>query len=170
MGALLSPALAVLALLAVSDRVRAQRTASPGAEEPARRAAGRVSAGRAAWEGTYTFQEGGGRTSGDTGMFVEHTVRVYRRGEELIADMDAAGFQVSVSLRCEAKAEGQRLNLYFESYREDNITEPYRRGQLLLSLERSTYRGKARILTYWAAYRPAFQAPKGGRVYFRKTG
>jgi hypothetical protein len=160
----------MLALLAVSDRVLAQRAASPGAEEPARRADGRVSAGRAAWEGTYTFQEGGGRTSGDTGMFIEHTIKVYRRGEELFADLDAAGFQVSISLRCVAKAEGDRLNLYFESYREDNITEPYRRGQLLLSLERSASRRKARILTYWAAYRPAYQRAKSGRVYFRKTG
>jgi hypothetical protein len=119
---------------------------------------------------TYVFQEGGGRTASGTGMFVEHTIKVYRRGEELIADVDAAGFQVSVSLRCAAQAVGTKLNIYFESYREDNITEPYRRGQLLLSLRRSTYRGKARILTYWAAYRPALQTARGGRVYFRKTG
>jgi hypothetical protein len=122
------------------------------------------------WVGTYIFQEGGGRTAGDTGMFVEHTVKVYRRGEGLVADVDAAGFQVSISLRCVAKAEGARINLYLESYREDNITEPYRKGQLLLSLGRSISRGKIRIVTYWAAYRPAFQTPKNGRVYFRKTG
>jgi hypothetical protein len=161
----ITPILAVLALLVLGNAVRAQRAARHGAEEAARQADG-----RAAWEGTYTFQEGGGRTAGDTGMFVEHTIKVLWRGEELIADVDAAGFQVSISLRCAAKAEGDRLNLYFESYREDNITEPYRRGQLLLSLRRSTYRGKARILTYWAAYRPAFQTARSGRVYFRKTG
>lgn len=103
-------------------------------------------------------------------MFVEHTIKVYRRGEDLIADVDAAGFRVSISLRCVAKAVGDRLNLYFESYREDNVTEPYRSGQLLLSLRRSTYRGKARILTYWAAYRPALRTARSGRVYFRKTG
>lgn len=168
MKAPIASAFAVLALLVLGGDVKAQSAARPGTGEGARR--GRISADRAAWEGTYTFQEGGGRTAGGAGMFVEHTISVYRRGEGLIADVDAAGFQVSVSLRCEAKAEGPRLNLYFESYREGNITEPYRRGQLLLSLERSTYRGKARILTYWAAYRPAFQTPKGGRVYFRKTG
>lgn len=122
------------------------------------------------WVGTYTFQEGGGRTARSTGMFVEHAIQVYRLGKQLLADVDAAGFQMSVSLRCVAKAEGNRLNLYFESYREDNITEPYQRGQLLLSLERSTSRGKTRILTYWAAYRPAFRAAKSGRIYFRKTG
>lgn len=121
------------------------------------------------WVGTYTFQEGGGRTAGGTGMFIEHTIKVYQQGENLIADVDAAGFQVSISLRCATKAEGDRLNLYFESYREDNVTEMYRRRQLLLSLERSTYRGKPRILTYWAAYRPALRTAKSGRVYFKKS-
>lgn len=159
--------LAVLSLLVLGGDVKALSAARPGTEGSAHQ--GRISSDRAAWEGTYTFQEGGGRTAGDTGMFVEHTVRVYRRDEKLIADVDAAGFQVSVSLRCVAKAEGRRLNLYFESYREDNITEPYRRGQLLLSLGRSTSRGRTRILTYWAAYRPAFQTAKSGQVYFRKT-
>jgi hypothetical protein len=166
----LTPTLVVLALLVLGGNVQAQIAARPGAGDPARGADGRASADRAAWEGTYTFQEGGGRTAGDTGMFVEHTIKVYRRGEGMVADVDAAGFQVSISLRCVAKAEGDRLNLYFESYREDNVTEPYRRGQLLLSLRHPTSRGKVRILTYWAAYRPAFRALRSGRVYFRKTG
>lgn len=170
MKARLTLTLAVLALTVLCRNVQAQSAARPDAEEPARRAERHASADGAAWEGTYTFNEGGGRTAGGAGMFVEHTIKVYRRGEGLIADVDAVGFQVSISLRCVAKAEGGRLNLYFESYREDNITEPYRRGQLLHSLGRSTFRGKVRILTYWAAYRPAFQTPKSGRVYFRKTG
>jgi hypothetical protein len=80
------------------------------------------------WEGTYVFQEGGDRTAGGTGMFVKHTIGLYRRGEGVIADVDASGFQVSVSLTCAVKAKGDRLNLYFESYREDNITEPYGGG------------------------------------------
>ena len=163
-------ALAVLALLVLSGDFRAQRVAGRRAEAPARQVNGHPSPNRAAWEGTYTFQESGGRTAGGTGMFVEHTIKVYRQDGELIADLDAAGFQVATSLRCVAKAEGDRLDLYFESYREENVTEPYRKGQLLLSLARSTYRGKTRTLTYWAAYRPSFRALRSGRVYFRKTG
>jgi hypothetical protein len=158
------PALLIAATLIASPSVgSAQKDKSLG-----NRSAAPVKA-ESSWEGSYTFQEGGGWSAGGTGMFVEHTIRVYWRREELIADVDAAGFQVSISLRCVARAEGDRLNLYFESYREDNITEPYRMGQLLLSLARSTFRGKARILTYWGAYRPAFQTARSGRVYFRKT-
>jgi Family of unknown function (DUF5991) len=160
----------VLTLLVLGGDLRAQRAAGRRADAPARQVSDHPSPNRAAWEGTYTFQEGGGRTAGGTGMFVEHTIKVYQRDGGLIADLDAAGFQVSTSLRCVAKAAGDRLDLYFESYREENVTEPYRKGQLLLSLARSTYHGKARILTYWAAYRPAFRALRSGRVYFRKTG
>lgn len=162
--------LAVLALLVLGGDLRAQRAAGRRAEAPARQVNGHASTNNAAWEGTYTFQEGGGRTAGGTGMFVEHTIKVYRRDGELKADLDAAGFQVSTSLRCVAKAKGDRLDIYFESYREDNVTEPYRKGQLLLSLARSTYPGKTLFLTYWAAYRPALRALRSGRVYFRKTG
>ncbi|MDQ3802752.1 MAG: DUF5991 domain-containing protein [Acidobacteriota bacterium] len=102
-------------------------------------------------------------------MAVEHTLVVYRRGGNLIADLDAAGFQTSVSLRCEAKVEGDRINFYFRSYREDNASEPYREGQLLLSLERDKTRGRPRLLTHWGAYQPAFGAGRSGRVSFRKT-
>jgi hypothetical protein len=124
---------------------------------------------QSAWEGTYTFQEGGGRTAGGTGEFVEHTVVVRREGDTLIADLDADGFQTSRSLRCSVKAEGDKLSLYFQSYREDNIFTPYKKGQLLLTLERSMAGGRNKLLTYWGAYQPALNAARGGRVYFKKT-
>ena len=154
-------------LIAVTFTVGASVVSAQKGKSPGNRSAAPAKA-ESSWEGSYTFQEGGGRTAGGIGIFVEHTIRVYWRREELIADVDAVGFQVSISLQCVARAEGDRLNLYFESYREDNITELYRRGQLLLSLVRSTSRGRTRLLTYWAAYRPAFQTARSGRVYFRK--
>jgi uncharacterized protein DUF5991 len=116
------------------------------------------------WEGTFLFQEGGGR-----GSFVEHTIKVYRQGSDLIADLDAAGFQTAVSLRCDAKVEGAKLNLYFRSYREENVGEPYRKGQLLLTLEKAGSGRRSRLLTDWGAYRPVFRRPKGAGVYFKKT-
>lgn len=125
-------------------------------------------AGRNAWEGTYSYEETRGRTNGDPGAFVEHTIKVYRRGDELIADVDAAGFQTAVSLRCGAEARGNKINFYFRGYREDNTFEPYRKGQLLLSRERSSAGGRPRLLTHWGAYQPALRAGRSGRVYFRK--
>jgi hypothetical protein len=118
---------------------------------------------RSSWEGSYLFQEGEG------GHFVEHKIKVYRLGGELVADLDAAGFQTAVSLRCDAKIQGAKLNLYFRSYREENIGEPYRKGQLLLSLETAGAGRRSRLLTSWGAYRPVFRRPKGPGVFFRKT-
>jgi hypothetical protein len=136
---------------------------------PPRASTSQIQTDQSAWEGTYTYQEGGGRTAGGTGEFVEHTLVIRRRGEELSADIDANGFQTSRSLRCSAKAEGDKLNLYFQGYREGNVFTPYQKGQLLLTLERSTVGGRPRVLTYWGAYQPAFSSARGGRVYFKKT-
>jgi hypothetical protein len=110
------------------------------------------------------FRRGGGR-----GSFVEHTIKVYRQGSHLVADLDAAGFQTAVSLRCDAKVEGAKLDLYFHSYRDETVGEPYRKGQLLLSLEKAKPGRRASLLTNWGAYRPVFRRPKGAGVYFRKT-
>lgn len=118
---------------------------------------------RSPWEGSYLFQEGEG------GQFVEHTIKVYRLKDELVADLDAGGSQTAVSLRCDAKVEGAKLNLFFRSYREENIGEPYRKGQFLLSLEKAGSGRRTKLLTNWGAYRPVFRRPKGAGVYFRKT-
>jgi len=116
------------------------------------------------WEGTYTFQESGG-----AGMSVQHTIAVYRQGDTLIADVDANGFQTSRSLRCSTKLEGDKLSLYFQSYREDSTFTQYRKGQFLLALARPTAGGRTRLLTYWGAYEPVLNQAKSGRVYFKKT-
>ncbi len=133
------------------------------------RAPRQTAPGHATWEGTYKFNESGGRTAAATSTTVEHTIVVYRRGGELVADVDAAGFQTSVSLTCDVKVEGDRISFYFRSYREDNVLASYRRGQLLFSLERTIVRGRPRLLTYWGAYRPGLGGGRSGRVYLRKT-
>lgn len=116
------------------------------------------------WEGTYTFQE-----RGSGGMVVQHIIVVYRQGDSLVADIDANGFQTSRSLRCSTKLEGDKLSLYFQSYRADNTFTPYRKGQFLLALASSTAGGRTRLLTYWGAYESALNQAKSGRGYFKKT-
>jgi hypothetical protein len=152
-----------LTLLVAAALTVAPATAQRAPREGGNPGAARAADSRTSWEGSYLFQEGEG------GQFVEHTIKVYRVGEELVADLDAAGFQTAVSLRCDAKAEGTKLDLYFRSYREENVGEPYRKGQLLLSLETSGASKRSRLLTTWGAYRPVFRRPKGPGVYFKKT-
>lgn len=154
-------ALALVALCVTLWLAAAARESGPAAKPVSNSQAEGES--RSPWEGSYLFQEGEG------GHFVEHTLKVYRLDGKLVADLDAAGFQTAVSLRCDAKGEGAKLNLYFRSYRKENIGEPYRKGQLLLSLATAGAGRRQRLLTYWGAYQPVFRRPKGAGVYFRKT-
>jgi hypothetical protein len=121
------------------------------------------------WEGTYRFSEDPGRNAGPGLMIAEHTIVIYKRGDNLIADLDADGYETIRRLRCDAKISGSRITFYFNGYREDNGFKAYKKGQLLLTLERAIARGRSRILTYWGAYQPIFRSLKSGRIYFRKA-
>jgi hypothetical protein len=161
MTRLLTASLSLLlasAFVAAAQRGRRARDVSPP-----RSAVTQSPLDQNGWEGTYEFGEGG------TGMIVTHRLVVYKRGDSLLADLDADGFQTSRSLRCDARIEGSKLNLYFSSYREDNLLARYKKGQLLLTLERTTVRGKLRLLTYWGAYQPTLKDLPSGRVYFKKV-
>jgi hypothetical protein len=125
------------------------------------------SAYRVDWEGTYEFSEGSGRSAG-AGMIVTHTLAVRKRDDRIVCDLDADGFQTSISLRCDAREEGGKLNIYFDGYREGNVLARYRKGQLLLTLERATVRGKPRLLTRWGAYKPVFDPARGVNISFKK--
>lgn len=118
------------------------------------------------WEGTYSFIEGVPRGNGNVGN-VSHTITIYRSGNNLVADLEADGWQTLVKLKCTAKVVGNRINLYFKSY-GDTDGQPmmtYKKGALLLSLARSGNK----VLTYWSAYKPvALKNGKSGRVFFRK--
>lgn len=117
--------------------------ASPRAQTP-RRAGGTpqpsgltlAPQGAPSWEGTYKYQEGGGRTAHGEGMFVEHTIKLYRRNGELIADLDAAGFQVSTSLRCGTKAEGEKISLTSRATAKTTSWSRTRRGNSSCPLRR----------------------------------
>ena len=131
------------------------------------------------WEGTYTFIEKGGRTAGATPIVVEHKVKIYRVEKQLLADIDANGFQTSVALTCKTSTSGNRINLYYEKRREgdtssqaidlqDRVKDRYNAGQLLLILEKSVLPGTIKILTHWRGYQPVEIKPKNGKVYFKK--
>jgi hypothetical protein len=130
------------------------------------------------WEGTYTFVEKGGRTAGATAIVVEHTIKIYRTANHLLAAIDANGFQTAVSLTCRTSVSGNRIDLYYQKRREGDTTsqtfdlqgrvkDRYSAGQLLLTLEKSALPGM-KILTYWRAYQPVEIRARNGKVYFRK--
>ena len=122
------------------------------------------------WKGSYYFGEDGGKTAGGTGIFIEHDLKIFDGDNELAASIESSGFQTSANLVCTAKVEGAKIMLYFQSYGEDNMFEKYQPGDLLLTLERKTVKGKTVVLTYWGKFRPAIEKNEiQGKVYFQKT-
>lgn len=122
------------------------------------------------WLGSYVFDEDGGRTAGGTAIFVSHQIDVAQSDDGLIATIQSNGYQTSKDLLCTAKLEGNKLLIYFQSYGENNVLEPYEPDDLLLTLERKNVKGKEEILTFWGKFLPIVpKNEKTGKVYFRKA-
>lgn len=122
------------------------------------------------WKGSYYFSEDGGKNAGGPSIFVEHELKIFDGDNEIAATLQSNGYQTSSDLVCTAKAEGSKLMIYFQSYGEDNMFEKYKPGDLLLTFERKSEKGKAVILTYWGKFTPAIEKNgKPGKVYFEKT-
>ena len=122
------------------------------------------------WTGNYQFDEDGGRNVGGTKIFVTHQLEIKETGDRLLATLQSNGYQTSVDLVGTVKADGEKLMIYFDSYGENNMFENYERGDLLLTLEKKTLKGKTEILTFWNKFQPIVpKNEKSGKVYFKKT-
>ena len=123
------------------------------------------------WKGSYSFDENGGKNAGGIAILITHELNVFDSEDGgLAASIESNGYQTSRNLICTAKVEGSKLMIYFQSYGENNMFEPYEPGDLLLTLERKTVKGKTTILTYWGKFTPAIEKnEKSGKVYFEKS-
>ena len=122
------------------------------------------------WLGSYAFDEDGGKTTGGAAIFIAHRIDIVESDDGLIATIQSNGYQTSKELICTTKAQGGRLLIYFDSYGENNTFEPYEKGDLLVTLERKTVKGKEEILTFWGKFTPSVpKNEKTGKVYFQKT-
>jgi len=122
------------------------------------------------WLGSYTFDEDGGKTAGGTAIFIAHQLDVSESDDGLIATLQSNGYQTSKELMCTARVEGAKLLIYFDSYGENNVFEPFEPGDLLLTLERKTVKGKTELLTYCGKFTPVVpKNEKTGKAYFTKN-
>jgi hypothetical protein len=122
------------------------------------------------WVGTYTFEEDGGKNAGGTVIFIGHELVVMETDDGLRATLQSNGYQTSRDLICTAKVKGSKLEVYFESYGENNVFETYSPGDLLLTLEKRALKGKPELLTWWGKFTPIVpEKPKTGKVFFTKT-
>lgn len=121
------------------------------------------------WLGKYEFSEDGGRNTGGTKIFISHELEIRATEDGLMATLRSNGYQTSKDLVCTAKASGDKLEIYFDSYGEDNLFENFEQGDLLLTLENKTVKGKTETLTFWNKFQPSIEKnEKSGKVYFKK--
>lgn len=121
------------------------------------------------WSGSYDFSEDGGTTAGGTAVFISHQIDISESDDGYVVMIKSAGYQTSKDLVCNAKVQGNKLLVYFDSYGEDNVFESYKQGDLLFTLENKTAKGKTEILTYWGKFTPSINPKaKSGKVYFKK--
>jgi len=113
------------------------------------------------WKGTYSFDENGGKNAGGATIFISHELSVFDDDEGFAARLQSNGYQTSSDLICTTKVEGAKLLIYFQSYGEDNMFEPYKPGDLLFTLERKAEKGKSIVLTHWGKFTPAI--PKNAK-------
>jgi hypothetical protein len=127
------------------------------------------------WTGRYEFTDvAGWRERGRGGAIpsVSYSVTVTERNGKLIAELEASGFQVNDDYACTAKAAGSRLNVYYQSggtgFDKSNPLG-FKKGQLLLSLIK-TSSGKRTLYLYQpAGYRIFLFGSKKKKIYFSKS-
>lgn len=122
------------------------------------------------WRGSYYFGEDGGKNAGGIAVMISHELDVFDSEDGLAATLQSNGYQTSADLMCSAKLQGGKLMVYFQSYGENNMFEPYKPGDLLFTLEQTMVKGKPVVLTYWGKFTPVIpKNSKTGKVYFEKT-
>ena len=137
---------------------------------PSHVAAGAQGQPRDEWAGTYEYTASLGRTAGGTGIVVTYTIVVASGNSEPGAVVEASGYMTDDKLRCETRARGNRIDLHFHSYPDGGTAnaygvELYKKGDLLLSLEKVVQQKRTRYRVLWAKYNTDFKK----RVFFKKT-
>lgn len=122
------------------------------------------------WVGSYEFDEDGGKTGAGTPIYIVHQLDILETDDGLIAIIQSNGFQTLRDLIATTKIVGNRLNIYFENYGENNSLQPYKSGELLFSLERKSTKDTTEFLTFWDKFQPGVpKNEKSGKVYFKKA-
>lgn len=121
------------------------------------------------WKGKYIYEANLGRNAGGAAVAIAYEIEITSDNAVLGATITATGYQTDDALRCDTKTEGERINLYFNSYPDGGTknqydVELYKKGDLLLSLERVKVQNRMRYRAVWGKYNTDVKKS----VYFKK--
>lgn len=111
------------------------------------------------WVREYLFSE---YAPPDENMF--YGFSIYKKNNSYYADISIDGFQTMARLQAKVLGDKNSIKLLFDKYLPDNNFEPYKKGDVLLSLKKTN----SKIYTYWGKIQPMlYSNMKSGKVYFK---
>ncbi len=119
------------------------------------------------WIGQYAFEESAPGVTGESSQSWAYVINISQHNDTLLlAEIQVDGFQTMSRLEAEVKAAGNNAELIFMKYGRDNILEPYKKGDKLLTFELNE---KNELLTGWDKMKPNLPAnQKSKKVMFKK--
>ena len=119
-----------------------------------------VTANSDEWIGSYSFYE-----FLPPNINMGYGLTVYKENEEYYANVTIDGFQTMTRLRAKIQTDSNKANFIFDEYLPENMFELYKKGDVLLTLERKGID----ILTTWGKISPVDENNEpNGKIYFTK--
>ena len=109
------------------------------------------------WKGKFEHEAYLGRTTGGTAIVISYAIEVKSVDTPLGAMIKADGYMIDDEVRGDTKTDNNRINMFFNSYPNGSTknqfdVELYKKGDLLLSLEKITSKQGIRYLVSWGKY------------------
>ncbi|HEX9061042.1 MAG TPA: DUF5991 domain-containing protein [Clostridia bacterium] len=110
------------------------------------------------WIGAYKFSE---FAPPDENMF--YAISIYKDNESYYAKINIDGFQTIKRMLTKVSGDKDSIKLTFVKYLPDNAMEPYKVGDILLTLEKRN----SEVYTTWGKIEPLLKENAKPGVYFR---
>ena len=126
------------------------------------------------WIGEYEFFDApkAARRNAPTPS-ITYKITVYKKSNQLLAELEANGFQTAIHYQCTVKINGSEMNLYFLKDLIGNGTDdftPLKKGNLVASLKQVQSGSKTKYLFKPGGYRiDLMSGRKGSPIYFTKN-
>ncbi len=87
------------------------------------------------WTGIYKYSESAPTNIGSNQTWA-YELKIYKENGQLKAQLNIDGFQTLVRIQAVAREQNKNLDIILDSYRPENIYQPYQKGDLLFTLQK----------------------------------
>jgi hypothetical protein len=112
------------------------------------------------WIGAYWFSE----TNADNHE-LRYEISIYKKDDAYLAHFYIFGFRTMNEFQASVYGKEASADLVFEEYVNDNYSEPFKKGDLLLTLKKDN----GKLLTDWSKIQPMLQENESDEEHFQKA-